>query len=65
MATITKVTLTEFAFTMENIGLETAAAGVGNVTYVPGGNFAAKRFAVAIETDQDVRGEYVVSWVGT
>ena len=65
MAKITRVTLTEFAFTTENIGLETAAAGVGNMAYVPGERFTAKRFAVGIDTDEGVRGEYVVSWVGT
>ncbi len=65
MAKITRVTLTEFGFTTENIGLETAAAGVGNMAYVPGERFTAKRFAVGIDTDEGVRGEYVVSWVGT
>ena len=55
MAKITRVTLTEFGFTTENIGLETAAAGVGNMAYVPGERFMAKRFAVGIDTDQGVR----------
>ena len=65
MAKIIRVKLTEFAFINKNIGLETAAAGVGNMAFVSGERFTAKRFAVTINTDEGVRGEYVVNWVGT
>ena len=56
MAKIIRVKLTEFAFINKNIGLETAAAGVGNMAFVSGELFTAKRFAVMINTDEGVRG---------
>ena len=65
MASIRSVTLTEFQFTVDDIGLEQAAAGVGNMAYVRGSEFLAKRFAVRIETDDGCCGEYVTHWVGT
>lgn len=65
MATITSVVITEFAFDVNNIGLGTAAAGVGNMAYVKGSRFPAKRFAVRISTDTGHHGEYVANWVGT
>ena len=40
MSKITSVALTEFSFDVENIGLETAAAGVGNMAYVKGSTFS-------------------------
>ena len=65
MALITQVSITEFSFDVPNIGLDTAAAGVGNMAHVKGGLFKAKRFAVKISTDVGVHGEYVANWVGT
>lgn len=65
MATITKVVITEFSFEVKDIGLETAAAGVGNMAYIKGSIFRPNRFAVRIETDEDVSGQYVANWVGT
>jgi L-alanine-DL-glutamate epimerase-like enolase superfamily enzyme len=65
MAKITAVRLTEFTFPVKNIGLETAAAGVGNMAMVPGNIFDARRFAVRINTDVDVTGEYIANWVST
>ncbi len=65
MASITAVTLTEFAFTVDNIGLETAAAGVGNMAWVKGNRFSARRFAVRIDCDEGATGEYVANWVAT
>ncbi len=65
MAKIKSVAFTEFSFPVENIGLETAAAGVGNMAYVKGATFNAKRFAVKITTDDGAAGEYVANWVGT
>ncbi|MBT4099425.1 MAG: mandelate racemase, partial [Gemmatimonadetes bacterium] len=64
-STIRAVAITEFEFTVDNIGLEQAAAGVGNMAYVKGGKFKARRFAVRISTDDGVDGEYVAHWVGT
>ncbi|MBT3603032.1 MAG: mandelate racemase, partial [Candidatus Latescibacteria bacterium] len=65
MSTIDEVTITEFQFEVTNIGLEQAAAGVGNMAYVKGNTFPAKRFAVQIHTDDGLTGEYVTHWVGT
>ena len=65
MPTISSVSLTEFQFTVNDIGLEQAAAGVGNMAYVKGSSFPAKRFAVRISTDDGATGEYVTHWVGT
>lgn len=65
MARITSVEIVEFSFPVDNIGIETGAAGVGNMAYVKGATFAAKRFAVRIGTDEGVEGHYVANWVST
>jgi L-alanine-DL-glutamate epimerase-like enolase superfamily enzyme len=65
MSIIDQVTLTEFQFEVTNIGLEQAAAGVGNMAYVKGNKFTARRFAVQIHTNDGLTGEYVTHWVGT
>ena len=65
MPKIASVSLTEFQFAVNDIGLEQAAAGVGNMAYVKGAEFPAKRFAVKITTDDGCSGEYVTHWVGT
>ncbi len=65
MTRITRVTITEFTFDVPDIGLETAAAGVGNMAYVKGAVFRPKRFMVRIDTDEGVSGEYVANWIGT
>lgn len=65
MTTINAIRITEFTFPVENIGLETAAAGVGNMAMVPGHTFEATRFAVCIETAAGISGEYVANWVST
>ncbi len=65
MPTIDSVDITEFTFPVENIGLETAAAGVGNMAYVKGATFNARRFAVRISCSDGATGEYVANWVGT
>jgi L-alanine-DL-glutamate epimerase-like enolase superfamily enzyme len=65
MAAISSVVITEFTFPVSDIGLESAAAGVGNMIYSKGSVFNAKRFAVEINTDEGVSGEYVANWVGT
>lgn len=65
MTKITRVTITEFDFEVPDLGLEAAAAGVGNMAYVKGAVFKPKRFAVRIDTDEGVSGAYVSHWVGT
>jgi L-alanine-DL-glutamate epimerase-like enolase superfamily enzyme len=65
MTKITSVSLTEFSFNVDNIGLETAAAGVGNMAYVKGSKFTPKRWAVRIKNDEGAEGGYVTNWVGT
>ncbi len=65
MTRIKSVALTEFEFGVDNIGLETAAAGVGNMAYVKGNRFKARRWAVSISADEGATGEYVTNWVGT
>lgn len=65
MPKITSVSLTEFQFAIDDIGLEQAAAGIGNMAYVKGASFQAKRFAIRIIADDEVAGEYVTHWVGT
>ena len=65
MSKITSVALTEFSFDVKNIGLETAAAGVGNMAYVKGATFTPKRWAVRLKNDEGVEGGYVTNWVGT
>lgn len=65
MSTIQAVTLTEFQFSVDDIGLAKAAAGVGNMVYIKGSTFPAKRYAVRIETTDGAVGEYVTHWVGT
>ena len=56
MSKIKKVKITEFSFDVPNIGLETAAAGVGNMAWIKGRVFKAKRFAVKIGSNHDVAG---------
>ena len=65
MSIIDQVTLTEFQFDVKDIGLEQAAAGVGNMAYVKGNTFTARRFAVRLQTDDGLVGDYVTHWVGT
>lgn len=65
MTTIKSVSITEFKFPVQNIGLESAAAGVGNMAYIEGAVFEAKRFAVNIVCSNGATGEYVANWVAT
>jgi L-alanine-DL-glutamate epimerase-like enolase superfamily enzyme len=65
MTTICSVEITEFSFAVPDIGLEQAAAGVGNMAYVKGSTFTARRFAVRIGCSDGAVGEYVTHWVGT
>ena len=65
MSTIKQVEVCEFSFEVENIGLEQAAAGVGNMAYIAGSRFTAKRYAIRIATADGIEGHYVTHWVGT
>lgn len=65
MTKTTRVTLSEFSFGVPDMALSAAAAGVGNMAYTRRATLEAKRFAVRIDTDEGIAGEYVANWVGT
>ena len=65
MSSIDRVEIREFSFDTPDIGLEQAAAGIGNMAFVKGSTFTARRFAVRVSSDDGARGEYVTHWVGT
>ncbi|MEE2659042.1 MAG: enolase C-terminal domain-like protein [Candidatus Latescibacterota bacterium] len=65
MPRITAVAVTEFEFSVDDIGLAQAAAGVGNMIYEKDSKLPIRRFAVRISSDEGVNGEYVTHWVGT
>jgi L-alanine-DL-glutamate epimerase-like enolase superfamily enzyme len=66
MSRIQRVELSLFGFEVDGLGLPAhGAAGVGNVIACKGSRLPAQRWAVRIETDDGVRGEYVTHWVGT
>ena len=48
MSRIDRVQIREFSFDVPDIGLEQAAAGIGNMAYVKGATLTARRFAVRI-----------------
>ncbi len=65
MSSIDRVEIREFSFDTPDIGLEQAAAGIGNMAFVKGSTFTTRRFAVRVSSDDGARGEYVTHWVGT
>lgn len=66
MSKITRIELHAFMFDTENLGLgKHAAAGVGNLIYLPGSKLTTQRIAVRILCDDGAQGEYVTHWVGT
>ncbi len=65
MSKINRVEIHEFSFDIENLGLEQATTGVGNMAYVAGDKLKALRYAVNIITDDGLQGEYVTHWGGT
>ena len=65
MSSIDRVEIREFSFDTPDIGLEQAAAGIGNMAFVKGSTFTARRFAVRVSSDDGASGEYVTHWVGT
>ena len=64
MSKINRVEIHEFSFDIENLGLEQATTGVGNMAYVAGDKLKAFRYAVNIKTDDGLQGEYVTHWGG-
>ena len=65
MSNIQSIEIIEFKFDVVDIGLEQAAAGVGNMAYKKGNSMTARRFAVRLLTEDGFSGEYVTHWVGT
>ena len=62
---IDRVEVHEFGFSVPDLGLEQATAGVGNMAYVPGAALEARRYAVRVRCDDGATGSYVTHWVGT
>ncbi len=71
---IRRVELTEFGFEVRNMGVVSGAdtgsyhsggSPGGALGYKPGATAEITRYAVAIETTDGCRGEYVTHWVGT
>jgi L-alanine-DL-glutamate epimerase-like enolase superfamily enzyme len=66
MTRIARVELSLFGFEIDGLALPShGAAGVGNLIARVGARLPAQRWAVRVETDDGVRGEYVTHWVGT
>ena len=65
MSTIDRIMVYEFTYDVNNLGLASKAVGVGNIVYVKGEKLPTTRYAVTIQTDDGLRGEYVTHWVGT
>ena len=66
MSAISQVEIIPFCYEVPNLGLRRQQAqGVGNMEYAPGGKLSVSRYAIRIETDDGLRGEYVTHWVGT
>ncbi len=66
MSKINRVEISPFTYDASNLGLRTQQTlGVANMEYVPGGKLTVTRYAIRIQTDDDLRGEYVTHWVGT
>ena len=62
---IDRVEIHEFSFSVPDLGLEQAAAGVGNMAYVAGSSLQAHRYAVRVRCKDGATGSYVSHWVGT
>jgi L-alanine-DL-glutamate epimerase-like enolase superfamily enzyme len=59
---ITKVEIHEFTYAAENVGYDN---GGFDLVQAPGESLAISKFAVAIEAEGHLRGEYVALWGGT
>jgi L-alanine-DL-glutamate epimerase-like enolase superfamily enzyme len=62
MSKITEIEIVDFEFEMENLG----RVGVGQLlTYKKGARLSVVKNAIAIKTDDGLRGEYVTNWGAT
>lgn len=64
MSIIKKVTVYDFTFEVQNMG-GTSKNTHNHVAYVPGGKLPLSKYAIVIETEDGLRGEYVTHWGGT
>ena len=62
MSRINRVEVQEFAFDLPDLGFD---AGGFNIVYQPKNKLKLSKYAIAIETDDGARGEYVALWGGT
>ena len=63
MSRITRVEIHVFQFDAMNLGM--AGGGVGGLSFSRGARARLTKYAVAIMTDNGLRGEYVTHWVGS
>jgi len=63
MSRITRVEIHVFQFDAMNLGM--AGGGVGGLSFSRGAKTRLTKYAVAIVTDNGLRGEYVTHWVGS
>lgn len=63
MSRIVKVDVHVFQFDAANLGL--VGGGVGGLSFSRGAKTRLTKYAVAIATDNGLRGEYVTHWVGS
>jgi L-alanine-DL-glutamate epimerase-like enolase superfamily enzyme len=64
MSRITRVEVHVFQFDAPNLGL-VGGGGVGALGFLRGSKIRLTKYAVAIMTDNGLRGEYVTHWVGS
>ncbi|HXV07158.1 MAG TPA: hypothetical protein VD791_03955, partial [Burkholderiales bacterium] len=64
MSRISRVEVHVFQFDAHNLGA-VRGAGVGAFGYAKGAKTRISKYAVAIMTDNGLRGEYVTHWVGS
>jgi len=62
MSAIDRVEVHEFAFPLADLGWD---AGGFNIVYQPGNSLTLSKYAVAVQTKDGGRGEYVALWGGT
>jgi L-alanine-DL-glutamate epimerase-like enolase superfamily enzyme len=66
MSRIDRVEIHPFTYEVLNLSVgRQRTTGVGNVEYASGATVTMPRYAVLIQTDDGLRGEYVTHWVGT
>jgi L-alanine-DL-glutamate epimerase-like enolase superfamily enzyme len=66
MSKINRVEVSPFTYETPNLGSRRQqTVGVSNIEYVPGAKLTVSRYAIRIQTDDGLRGEYVTHWVGT